>query len=128
MGIESIDHFRPKTREEFYELVGMWSNLFLTCTACNQAKREQWDDLLLKPDADGYAFERSFVYQTDTGELAPSPTASPEDQARARTTIEVFKPNRSGSCTLRSATVGLSYGGTDGADLPYHYLLSLFAR
>src|SRR5690349_19293380 len=36
-GEEQIDHFRPKSRPEFYELVCTWDNLFLICSACNKA-------------------------------------------------------------------------------------------
>src|SRR3954463_13535083 len=43
MGAGAVDHFRPKSQSAFYELVCAWSNLFLTCTACNHAKGEQWD-------------------------------------------------------------------------------------
>lgn len=40
-GKDEIDHFCPKTCETFYELVCEWTNLFLICTSCNAAKRDE---------------------------------------------------------------------------------------
>jgi uncharacterized protein (TIGR02646 family) len=104
-GEETIDHFRPKGRPEFYELVCEWSNLFLACSACNNAKQNQWDEALLRPDDPDFGFERYFEYHHDSGRLLPSTTASPEDQERARRTIEIFDLNRRGACSNRRRTV-----------------------
>lgn len=99
---ETVDHFRPKSRPEFYELVCAWTNLFLTCTACNHAKREQWDEALLRPDEPGFSFERYFEYRADSGRLEPATRASFDDQQRARRTIEIFDLNRPGTCKSRA--------------------------
>ncbi|HEX4418619.1 MAG TPA: HNH endonuclease [Kofleriaceae bacterium] len=104
-GAETVDHFQPKSYPEFYELVCTWSNLFLTCTACNHAKREQWDAALLRPDDPEFAFERYFEYRFDSGELRAAPTASPADRQRAERTIEVFDLNRAGTCESRKRMV-----------------------
>lgn len=104
-GDETIDHFCPKGRPEFYELVCAWTNLFLACSACNHAKREQWDEALLRPDVPDFRFERYFEYRFESGQLRPSAAASPEDQARARRTIEIFDLNRRGACSNRRRTV-----------------------
>ena len=103
-GEETIDHFRPKGRPEFHERVCEWSNLFLVCTACNKAKLEQWNEALLRPDAPEFRFERYFEYDDDSGKLRPSAAASPEDQARAQLTIDIFDLNRRGACTNRRRT------------------------
>jgi uncharacterized protein (TIGR02646 family) len=129
-GEESVDHFRPKSRAEFYELVCTWTNLFLTCTACNKAKQDQWDEALLCPDDSSYAFERYFEYRFDTGELQPSASASPDDQTRASRTIEIFDLNRAGACISRRRTVKRLRGRTSDSDddlddLDYRYLLPL---
>lgn len=102
---ETIDHFQPKGREEFYELVYTWTNLFLACSACNNAKREQWNEALLRPDATDFRFERYFEYHHESGQLQPSTTASPTDRARAQRTIEIFDLNRRGACSNRRRTV-----------------------
>jgi len=127
-GIETVDHFRPKSRPEFYELVCTWTNLFLTCTACNQAKREQWDDALLRPDDLEYRFERYFEYRDDSGKLEPAATASAEEQQRAQRTIDIFDLNRVGACVNRKRTVRLlrHFAGTDQLDdCAYRYLIPL---
>lgn len=95
-GVETVDHFRPKGHPAFYELVCTWTNLFLVCTACNHAKREQWDDALLRPDDPDFHFERYFEYRFDSGKLEPATAASPEEQRRALRTIEIFGLNRVG--------------------------------
>jgi uncharacterized protein (TIGR02646 family) len=104
-GEETIDHFRPKGRPEFYELVCEWSNLFLACSACNNAKQDQWDEALLRPDDPDFRFERYFEYHDESGRLLPSAAASSDDQARALRTIEIFDLNRRGACSNRRRTV-----------------------
>ena len=126
--IETVDHFRPKSRPEFYKLVCEWTNLFLTCTACNLAKRERWDEALLRPDDPEYRFERYFEYRFDTGELQPSAAASFDEQQRARRTIDIFQLNRAGACGSRKRMIRYvrRLEGDDGADdWPYRYLLPL---
>lgn len=128
IGVEAVDHFRPKSRQEFYELVCTWTNLFLTCTACNHAKREHWDEALLRPDDGDFAFERYFEYRFDSGELHPSAAASPEEQYRARRTIEIFKLNRADVCAHRRRTVRWIRhlaAVDDLRDSPYRYLIPL---
>jgi len=127
-GVETVDHFRPKSRPEFYELVCTWTNLFLTCTACNQAKREQWDDALLRPDDLEYRFERYFEYRADSGKLEPAATASPEEQQRAQRTIDIFDLNRAGTCKNRlQAARWLRHLASAGEldDYAYRYLYPL---
>lgn len=123
-GEESIDHFRPKGREEFYELVCAWTNLFLACSACNNAKRKQWDEALLRPDDPDFRFERYFEYRFESGRLEPATRASPEDQARARRTIEIFDLNRRGACANRRNTVEWIQRISPDVDA-YRYLIEL---
>lgn len=126
MGDETVDHFRPKSRPEFYELVCAWTNLFLVCSACNHAKRELWDEALLRPDDPEFRFERYFEYRFDSGEVQPAPTASPEDQARARRTIEILDLNRVGACFSRRLTVRCLRRFSEDRDaLGYRYLIPL---
>lgn len=127
-GVETVDHFRPKSRVEFYELVCEWTNLFVTCTACNHAKGEQWDEELLRPDDLGFAFERYFEYRAESGELQPSAAASPEEQQRARTTIDILQLNRAGTCKSRKRMLQFAREADDAGDIddwPYRYLLPL---
>jgi uncharacterized protein (TIGR02646 family) len=128
-GIEAVDHFRPKSLPEFYELVCAWTNLFLTCTACNHAKREQWDEALLRPDDVDFRFERYFEVRFDSGKLEPAPAASPEERQRARRTIEILDLNRADVCSSRLRVVRWMRR-SDAEDepvdgWPYRYLLPL---
>jgi uncharacterized protein (TIGR02646 family) len=128
VGEDQIDHFCPKGLPEFYELVCRWSNLFLTCTACNRAKLDAWHELLLRPDSEDYSFEHYFEYRFDTGELHPNAAASPFDQSRAAKTIEILDLNRSGACTLRKWTIRLVRHATtdeERADVPCRFLIPL---
>lgn len=126
--VETVDHFRPKGRPEFHELVCTWTNLFLTCTACNHAKREQWDEALLRPDDVDFRFEGYFEVRFDSGILEPAAGADAVEQQRARRTIEILDLNRPGLCKNRLRSIREMRRG-DAADEPdswaYRYLLPL---
>lgn len=127
-GEDQVDHFRPKTRREFYHLVCAWKNLFLTCSACNKAKGDKWDEALLRPDVHEFTFLRYFSYRTDNGKLEPNRAASTEDQARASRTIEILDLNRPGACVARQRTVRrilASRPDDDLIDLDYRFLIPL---
>ena len=125
MGESQIDHFRPKSREEFYELVCNWENLFLICFGCNKAKMGDWDEALLRPDEPEFTFSRYFSYRTDTGSLEPNAAATSADQHRATQTIKLLDLNRAGACTMRRNMVKLMLISSDEelADLGYRYLI-----
>ncbi len=94
----TIEHFKPKTRFplEAYK----WENLFLCCVIC-QEKGYKYDERLLKPDADTYTFDNYFDINWENGDLFPNVAASPEDQERARITIEFYKLNKNGKSKSR---------------------------
>lgn len=126
-GTEEIDHFRPKTHEAFYELVCTWENLFLTCVACNRAKRDCWDPALLRPDDLDYAFDRYFLFRFDTGALEPAPDLPEADRHRALRTLTIFDLNRTGACRARLTVVkSIDRWSPDFApdDRPYRFLMS----
>ncbi len=128
-GQEQVDHFHPKSRDEFYELVCCWENLFLICSACNLAKGEKWEAALLKPDEAGFDFFAYFSYESDTGKLAPNAGASDAEQHRAERTIEILNLNRIGACTSRKRVVKRLAKGETGeelADFGYRFLFPLF--
>jgi len=120
-GVPSIDHFRPKSRPEFYALACTWSNLFLSCSACNHAKREKWSEALLHGDALDYRFERYFEYPADTGALEPATDASAEERACARMTIEILDLNRAGLCVRRKEAAHLMRVAAVDEVLDYGY-------
>ncbi|MBL8855388.1 MAG: TIGR02646 family protein [Planctomycetaceae bacterium] len=91
---EPIEHFRPKSREEFLEQAFEWRNLYYCCELCNTSKREQWRDELLAPDSDDYLFDKYFEFDFTTGEIKPNAYANPTDQIRALATIELFGLNK----------------------------------
>lgn len=128
MGEEQIDHFRPKSRQEFYHLVCEWTNLFLICSACNKAKLQQWDDMLLRPDHPHFAFDRYFIYLTDSGMIGPNPAALPDEQESATRTIRLFSLNRPDACILRRQMVRMILNTTaeeDLLDIGYRYLIDI---
>jgi uncharacterized protein (TIGR02646 family) len=89
---QTIEHFRPKSK--YPKLAYVWHNLFLCCDVCQNAKGENYDKKLLKPDAIGYEFNRYFKIKAKTGEIVINPTASAHDQERAKITIEIYELNR----------------------------------
>lgn len=128
MSDEQVDHFRPKTRPEFYMSVCDWDNLFLCCGACNKAKLDQWDEDLLRPDAADYEFDRYFEYRFETGELHPSTVADEGDRRRAARTIELLALNRAGACTARRQIVRLLCADpVNDPTLSYRYLHALLS-
>jgi uncharacterized protein (TIGR02646 family) len=92
--IESIEHFKPKSREEFYGEAYTWTNLYFCCNFCQMFKAEQWDENLLRPDDPDYEFLRYFEFDYTTGAIRPSLTASPERQKRADITIQLYGLDR----------------------------------
>jgi uncharacterized protein (TIGR02646 family) len=126
VGEHQIDHFRPKSRLEFYELVCTWTNLFLTCGTCNKAKRDTWDELLLRPDDDDYRFERYFEFRPATGELMPNRAAALADQARTAMTITVFALNSGPRCQIRQRAIrelDRAIAAGDPVDAGYRFLI-----
>jgi uncharacterized protein (TIGR02646 family) len=85
---EPIEHFRPKS--EFPKLAFSWDNLFYCCENCQSSKGELWNDLLLKPDAEDFEFDRYFDFDTTNGAIRPNRFSSEADQERARVTIEMY--------------------------------------
>ncbi len=127
-GNDEIDHFRPKTHEEFYELVCAWENLFVICSRCNGAKRDQWESALLRPDDLDYAFERYFLYRSDSGALEPAPDITENERRRALRTIEILELNRTDACIARRNTVKMiqrRLSDDELNDVPYRFLIPL---
>ena len=87
---EPIEHFKPKHEPQFHSDAYAWENLFYACEFCQGEKQGQWDDGLLKPDADDYAFEKYFQFDFTTGELKPNAVVSESDQLRASVTIKMY--------------------------------------
>ncbi len=91
---QTIEHFRPVS--QYPRLAYAWANLFICCDRCQAAKRDQFDKLLLKPDALEYEFERYFVMNYRTGEIEVNPGAAERDQQRAQLTITIYALNDHG--------------------------------
>lgn len=88
---ETIEHFKPKHREPL--LAYEWSNLFYCCYHCQKKKGRKFEEELLKPDEETYAFESYFIYNSITGEIEPNPACSSADKKRARATIRLYGLN-----------------------------------
>jgi uncharacterized protein (TIGR02646 family) len=98
---DSIDHFKPKSRPAYYNLVCHWENLYYCCQNCQQYKREQYNQFLLRPDAENFSFDHYFVYSFLSHELAPNPKLSESEKRKAKTTIDVFGLNDKGHIAAR---------------------------
>jgi uncharacterized protein (TIGR02646 family) len=90
---DSIDHFKPKSDERFYMLVCHWENLFLCCAHCQDAKKDQYDDDLLRPDAGDYAFNKYFVYNFTDNMIEINTGLSEGDRRKAEITMKIFDFN-----------------------------------
>lgn len=124
---ETVDHFLPKSNRRFTREAFAWANLYLACDACQQAKRDTYDELLLRPDEAGYGFDAYFVFNALTGELEANPGASAQARARATRTIAILDLNRQARCRsrLRELRVSPTRLGAQKAhldDLNYRFL------
>jgi uncharacterized protein (TIGR02646 family) len=120
---ETIDHFRPKSI--FIEDAFKWENLFPVCNSCQSEKREKYDDLLLKPDIEGYSFEHYFIIDFTTFEILPNPSISDNDRDRAQFTILTFGLNQHGHCQSRRhhhQRYYLSNNNMEITDFAYRYM------
>lgn len=88
--LETIEHFRPK--RAFPRDAYRWANLYFCCMRC-QLKSADFDEKLLRPDEDGYSFDRYFRWDHVTGHLLVNELATPADQARAEVTIRLYHLN-----------------------------------
>jgi len=93
MSRETLEHFRPKSRKEFYRLAYNWENLYPCCDRCQSEKLEKYDAALLIADEAGYDFNDYFMVDYITGEILPNPLASAANQHRADTTIRIYGLN-----------------------------------
>ena len=118
--LQTLDHFRPKSRFPLLALV--WHNLFLCCDICQNAKREHFERRLLKPDRKDYLFDTYFMIDFRAGKLMPNPSASMVDQDRAAYTIALLDLNRRERCKSRLAHLSLNRQDYQLEDLPYRYL------
>ena len=87
---ETVEHFRPKAlfpREAY-----RWENLYYCCDFC-QGKKDKFDEALLRPDAEDYAFDRFFRWDYTRGTLEANERASAEDQHRATVTLNLYRLN-----------------------------------
>jgi hypothetical protein len=64
------------------------------CWFCNDAKRDQWDEELLRPDAEGYDFFRYFDFDAGIGLLSPLSIATEDERRCAQRTIDILGLNR----------------------------------
>lgn len=92
-GDESIDHFKPKTNPLYYLIVSQWENLYLACKHCQDSKKGNYNDFILRPDAPDFSFSRYFRYNYTNHTIEINPIATLEDQQKAMSTIEVFSFN-----------------------------------
>lgn len=88
---DTVEHFRPKStfpREAYH-----WKNLYYCCAWCQKHKLDKFDEAVLRPDAEDYAFDRYFRWDWTQGLLLVNDQASPDDQHRAAVTIELYGLN-----------------------------------
>ena len=86
----TIEHHKPKGDEQFASEAYTWENLYYCCNHCQSAKLNQWEDCLLRPDADDYLHQTYFEFDYTTGQIQPNRVATAEDQHRAKVTIHFY--------------------------------------
>ncbi len=96
-----VEHFRPKTHDEFAHLAFEWTNLYYCYSYCQSEKRDQWEDGLIGPDEPDYEFQRYFVFDYTNGSILPSPMGLHLGQARAEITIRLFGLDSVARCQHR---------------------------
>ena len=123
---DTIDHFKPKSKAEFYDLVCHWENLYLACGHCQKAKGSQYDELILRPDEIDYEFDKFFKYDPDSDEILVNIGADELSQKRAEKTKEVFDFNHVGLKKLRSffRKMYLQNPEIDVTDFGYRFCLT----
>jgi uncharacterized protein (TIGR02646 family) len=81
----TIDHFKPKARDQFPQLVLSWENLYLCCSSCQQ--RTAFDPDVLRPDQEDYDFDRYFRWNPTNGHIEARVGI---EELRAQQTIDHF--------------------------------------
>jgi uncharacterized protein (TIGR02646 family) len=74
---DTIEHFRPKS--SFPREACRWENLYFCCRHC-QRKFEEFDEALLRPDADDYDFDQYFRWDYTQGTIEINEHASVENR------------------------------------------------
>jgi uncharacterized protein (TIGR02646 family) len=90
----TIDHFKPKAR--FPRDAYHWPNLYFCCRSCQEKDDKHFSEDLLRPDEEGYSFERYFIYNYRDGTIDPNPAANEEDRRRAVLTRDHLRLNSRG--------------------------------
>lgn len=94
-----IEHFEPVSSEPAKSY--LWENLFYCCPRCNEHKKDPFDLLLLKPDADNYDFSYYFIFNFSNGLLMPNKRRTLLEQHSALKTIELYGLNEYGRPEIR---------------------------
>lgn len=126
---DSIDHFKPKSRPEYYELVCQWDNLYYCCQNCQQYKLEQYNQYILRPDSNNFSFEDYFIYSYNSHELIPHPALTASERRKAQTTIDIFGLNDKGHIAARRISLERYEGKKNSGenieinDFPYRFTI-----
>jgi uncharacterized protein (TIGR02646 family) len=125
----SIDHFRPKSIDAFYDFVCKWENLYFSCGNCQSTRLERFNSLLLRPDATNYSFEKYFLYSFASHRIDINPTLSRYHKRRARITIDYFGLNDPGHIAARRISFERFEGKVrqgerpNADDFPYRFMI-----
>jgi len=98
---DSIDHFKPKSRPTYYDIVCQWENLYYCCQNCQQYKGEQYNQFLLRPDHINYFFDSYFIYNYASHRIEPNPRLTNRERIKSETTIKIFGFNDPGHIAAR---------------------------
>jgi uncharacterized protein (TIGR02646 family) len=120
---ETIDHFLPKTTHPAEAFA--WANLYLACDLCQQHKRDDHEEDLLRPDVPGFSFSRFFEYQPRSGRIEPNPAADPADRQRAAVTIRLLGFNEKARPESRQRILRIRRPDHALDDLSYRFLIEL---
>lgn len=120
---ETIDHFKPKGKPEFYHLAYQWENLYLACADCQMIKKDNFAEELLRPDAFDFTFDRYFTYNYSNHEIEIHPRleAGENDYKRAEITIQLLGFNLYNNPTKRRMQFERRMGNPNGDLLDFAF-------
>ncbi len=127
----SIDHFKPKSNPEYYNIVCQWENLYICCHNCQRSKVEQFNENILRPDSEEYSFEDYYIYNYSTHEIDIRPDISDSKKIKALATREIFGFNHGENPKAREISFDryrgkISLGETiEINDFPYRYAIEM---
>lgn len=97
--LSEVEHYKPKSENQYPELEFDWNNLFASCPTCNKQKEKDYKkyentSLPIRPDENDYDFFKYFNINFLTGEISINENLKMADKSRAENTIKYLGFNK----------------------------------